>query len=110
MELKNKELLSALNECITACNHCAGACLNEGDVNMMADCIKSDLDCADMCTLLARFIARGSAHAKQLLQECIEICEACAAECEKHADHMEHCKHCAEACRKCAEACKNTQL
>lgn len=106
MEQINKQLLSALNECIAACNHCAASCLAEDDVTMMADCIRTDLDCADMCTLVAKFVARNSAHAQHVLDVCIEICDACAKECEKHADHHEHCKQCAEACRKCAEACK----
>ena len=103
---QHKELLTVLNECIAACNHCAFACLSEPDVTPMAACIKSDLDCADICTLVAKLVARGSEHAKHLMNECIEVCEACAAECEKHAHHMDHCKECAEACRKCAEACR----
>lgn len=103
--MKNNEaLLKALSDCINACNHCAGACLQEQDVQMMAECIRTDLDCADMCTLVARYVARGSEHAQHLLEECIEICEQCAAECEKH--NMEHCQACARACRACVEACK----
>ena len=103
---ENKQLLDALHACIAACDHCATACLEEENVKDMAACIKSDLDCADICALTARLIARGSAHGKHLLKECIEVCEACAAECEKHADHMDHCRECAEACRRCAEACR----
>lgn len=110
MKELNTELLSALNNCINACNHCAASCLQEQDVKMMVECIKTDLDCADICTLVAKLVARGSAHAQHLLKECIEVCEACAAECEKHAEHMEHCRACAETCRKCAEACRNAQL
>ena len=102
----NSALLKALQNCITACDHCAYACLQESDVTAMANCIKTDIDCADFCSLVVRFVARGSEHAKHILQECVEICEACAAECEKHAHHMEHCRACAEACRKCAEACR----
>lgn len=103
---QNRELLTILNECIAACEHCAAACLGEADVTAMADCIRTDIDCADVCNLVARLTARGSVHGKHLLQECIEVCEACAAECEKHAHHMDHCRECAEACRRCAEACR----
>lgn len=104
-KLKN-ELLEALQNCITECNHCATACLNESDVKMLRKCIKLDLDCADICSLGAVLSARESEYANQILKECAKICKACAEECEKHT-HMEHCKRCAEACRKCAEACKN---
>lgn len=104
--LENQELLKALNDCTAACNHCAASCLAESDVKMMAGCIRSDWDCATICSLTAQFVARGSVHTKQLLELCIAICEVCAEECEKHAEHAEHCKACAEACRKCAEACK----
>lgn len=101
---KNHELLNALYNCVSECNHCATACLDELDVQMLTRCIKLNLSCADVCQLTATLIARGSEHGNHLLQECAEICEACAEECEKH-DHMEHCRSCAEVCRICAEAC-----
>ena len=101
---QNKQLMGALNNCAAECNHCATACLDEQDVKMLAKCIKLDIDCADICTLTATLIARGSEHAGHLKKECAEICNACAAECEKHT-HMAHCKTCAEACRACAQAC-----
>lgn len=102
--LQNKTLMDALNNCAAACNHCAIACLEEQDVKMLAKCIKLDLDCSDICSLTAKLLARGSEHAKHLLKECVEVCNACADECEKHA-HMQHCKTCTEACRACAKAC-----
>lgn len=107
-QVKNEKLLNALNNCIAACNHCTTACLDEQNVQMLANCIKLDIDCAAICTLLASLVARGSVHANHLLKECEEVCNACATECEKHAMHHDHCKACAEACKACAEACKTT--
>lgn len=102
----NQELLNALNRCAATCNHCAAACLEEGDMKMLARCIKLDIDCAEFCQITASFITRGSEHAAHLLKECADICQSCADECEKHAQHgMDHCRECAEACRECAEAC-----
>ncbi len=72
---------------------------------MMANCIRTDRDCADICRLTAAFLARGSVHGKHLLRECIEICRACGEECAKH--HHDHCQQCAEACFRCAEACES---
>ena len=105
---KNQGLIDALNNCAAACNHCATACLDEQDVKMLARCIKLDRDCADLCQLVASFVARGSEHAEHLMAECAELCEACAEECEKHTAHgMQHCRECAEACRRCAEHCRD---
>ncbi len=101
---ENKSLIDALNNCAAVCNHCISACLEEDDVKMLADCLKLNIDCAEICSLIPGFLARGSVHAKHLLPECADICNACAEECEKHT-HMEHCKECAEACRACADAC-----
>lgn len=107
---ENKELLNALTNCAAECNHCATACLDEQDVKMLANCIKLDIDCAEICTIAAGFVSRNSSHARHILAECADICNACADECEKHAKHgMEHCKTCAEACRKCAEACSQME-
>lgn len=105
MKTRDKELLAILAQCADACNHCSTACLEEKDVVLLAACIRLDMDCAQICTLTAAFISRGSGHARHLMRECAEICRQCAEECGKHA-HMEHCKRCAEACRRCAEACK----
>ena len=103
MKNQNSQLLTTLAECVAACNYCSTACLEEADPKMMANCIKLDMDCAQICELTAAFISRGSAHADHIKKECAEICKKCAEECGKH--NNEHCKACAEACKKCAEAC-----
>lgn len=102
---KNMGLIEALNRCAIECSHCAMACLDERDVNMLSNCIKLDLDCAEICRTVSSLLSRGSEHGEHLLKECIEICHACADECEKHS-HMDHCKRCAEECRHCAEECE----
>ncbi|MBI3520632.1 MAG: four-helix bundle copper-binding protein [Bacteroidetes bacterium] len=101
---KNQEVISLLNQCAVACNHCLTACLEEKDIQMMAKCIKLDIDCAQICSLTASLISRGSEHGGHILKECVEICNKCAEECSKH--QLDHCMECAEACRKCSEACR----
>lgn len=99
--------LEALLDCAAHCRLCADACLSEDDVASMVGCIRSDLDCATICSAAAEVIARpGSSGApwRQLLEVCIAMCESCAEECGAH-DHA-HCQECAEACRRCAEACR----
>ncbi len=105
MHAQNQHLLDALHDCLAVCEQCATACLSEQDVQMMVSCIRLDRDCADLCALTARFVARDSAHAAHLLTLCADICQACAAECGKHA-HMAHCKDCAAACLRCEQACR----
>lgn len=101
---QNESVLDALYRCISACELCATACLQEEDVPMMVPCIRLDRDCADICRLTAAFIARSSDHAKHVIKECIEICRKCAEECGQHKH--DHCQKCAAACRACAEACQ----
>lgn len=104
MPQQNHSLLQALAVCVAACEYCASSCLQEKDVQKMARCIQLDRDCADICALVARFVARNSEHAQHLLQECADICRACGEECAKHP--MDHCQECADACRRCEEACR----
>jgi hypothetical protein len=80
-----------------ACNHCFDACLKEDDVKMMAECIRLDRECAEVCAVLEQAAARNSPFVPQLAQ-------VCAEECRKHDD--QHCQDCAEACSKCAEVCR----
>lgn len=102
--IKNQECIRACEQCAEECEHCASACLQEQDVKMMAKCIALDRDCADICGLAARWMARGSDYAKSLCRLCAEVCRACAAECRKHK--MEHCQRCADACERCAKECE----
>lgn len=74
----------------------------------MRACIRTDLDCADVCATTARMLARTGTGPVVLAQlaACVEACRACAVECERHAGHHEHCRECAAACRVCADACE----
>lgn len=105
--MDNEQLIEILNKCAATCSYCAAACLGEDDVKMMTDCIRLDMDCADICRTTVGLLARGSKHGKHLLKECIEICDLCAAECAKHAGKMDHCRECAEVCRDCRAACED---
>ncbi len=102
--MKNQTLIDALNHCIAACNYCASECLGEEDVKMMAQCIRTDIICAEICRATAKLVAMESTSAKELVLLCQKVCSECAEECGKH--QHEHCQKCAEACRKCEEACR----
>lgn len=99
----HQQLIEKLLNCISACEHCATACLHEDDVQMMTRCISLDWDCADICAQATRLLQRDSEIGHQYLLLCEEICRLCAEECGKH--QHDHCQQCAEACRICADAC-----
>lgn len=101
--MKNSKLIEALNNCVTHCNHCADACLDEGDIKMMVDCIRTDRACAEICSTTANLLASNYKDVRGMVEQCRDICKKCADVCAKH-DHK-HCQECADACRKCEEAC-----
>ncbi|SDP14094.1 four-helix bundle copper-binding protein [Halobacillus aidingensis] len=101
---KYQDLIQKLHVCMEACNHCYDACLKEEDVKMMAECIRTDRECADICGYLEQAISRNSPFVSEFAGVCAKICQACGDECKKH-DHQ-HCQDCAKACYECAEACK----
>ncbi|HSL69519.1 MAG TPA: four-helix bundle copper-binding protein [Longimicrobiales bacterium] len=105
-----RRCIEACAECAQTCTVCADACLAERNVQKMVNCIRLNLDCADVChvtgTLMTRPSHRDAPALRAQLEACLEICRACADECDHHAPQMEHCRICAEACRACADACE----
>lgn len=103
-------LVQAATACAHTCTTCADACLEEEDPTPLRACIRTNLDCADICAATSRLVARPGRQDPKLLhaqlEACAAACRTCAEECERHADRMEHCGICAESCRECAEACE----
>lgn len=103
-------LVKAAAECTYTCTTCADACLEEDDPVAMRACIRLNLDCAEICSVTAKLIARPGEQDPKLLQAqldaCVTACRACAEECAKHAGEHDHCRICAESCRECADACE----
>ena len=103
------ECLEACGECASVCNACADACLGEDMLGDLVACIRTDLDCAEICavtsSVLSRTATTGPATAA-LLHACVAACAACAEECQQHASMHEHCRICADACRRCLNACE----
>jgi hypothetical protein len=96
--------------CTEVCASCADACLAEADVKKLVSCIRTNLDCADLCGTVVQVLCRQTepktefVHA--LLQAVVQGVRDCADECEQHATHHEHCRICALACRSCEERCQ----
>ncbi|NYZ17521.1 four-helix bundle copper-binding protein [Azospirillum sp. RWY-5-1] len=109
----NDALIRCIEDCYScaqACTACADACLAEDMVAELRQCIRLNLDCADLCTATGSIATRrtGSNEAviRLTVQACTEACRICAEECERHAAMHEHCRICAESCRRCETACR----
>ena len=102
--LASSSLIQAASDCAAACDHCASSCIRDGSAEKMKECIRLDLDCADLCRLVASLAARDSGFVARLARDLDEVCEACAMECSKHEQY--HTQQCALACHRCATACR----
>ncbi len=113
---KDDALIRCIEECYAcgqACGVCADACLGETMVAQLTQCIRLDLDCADVCFATGAVVSRQTGSNKDvisaMLSACETACRACAVECERHGSHHEHCRICAEACRSCERACSEAK-
>jgi len=104
------ECIEACFACAQACTACADACLSEDAVAELTHCIRTDLDCADLCEAVGRMLSRRTAYDVNVddafLEACASVCGACAEACATHAGTHEHCRICAEACERCERACR----
>lgn len=106
-----EKLTTCIEECIAcaqACTACADACLSEGMPAELAKCIRTNMDCADICNATASVLSRHTGYdaniTRAIVQACATACKACGDECGRHT-HMEHCRLCSESCRSCETAC-----
>lgn len=108
------EAVSHIALCAQVCTSCADACLAEPTVDELIQCIRLNLDCADVCATTSRVLARQTGTdpslTRELLAVCATACRVCAEECERHAAMHEHCRICAEHCRRCVEVCERAMV
>jgi hypothetical protein len=102
--------IEACFECAQSCTACADACLSEDTVADLTKCIRTNLDCADICATTGNVLSRHTGYdaniTRALLEACRTACKACGDECEQHSGMHEHCRVCAETCRRCKTACQ----
>jgi hypothetical protein len=103
--------IDACRACLVSCTSCADACIGGYDPKAMAECIRTDLDCADICAatiaVLTRQTNTNAAVQRAQLQAMVAACKACGDTCMSHADKHEHCKLCGQTCRECEQACND---
>lgn len=114
INLDRRRLASAIDTliaCSQACTACADACLGEEAVAELTKCIRTNLDCADICATTARVLSRHTGYdaniSRTMLEACMMANRSCGDECSSHADAHEHCRVCADACRAAEQACRD---
>lgn len=103
--------VTACLECSLACTACSDACMAESDIAELVKCIRTDLDCADMCDATVKVLTRQTAYdlvvIRSVVSACLTTIIACAEECERHAAHHKHCEISGQVCRRAELACRD---
>lgn len=99
------DAVDRLYECAGVCLACADACSAETDPQMIVKslkCRRMDQDCADLCTVAARVIARQTGYDAPTTFAVVDATRAalraCADACDEMGE-MDHCALCATVCR-----------
>ena len=71
---KLQECIEACFECAQACTACADACLSEDMVAELTTCIRTNLDCADVCETAGRVLSRHTGYDAQGMRR--RVCSA----------------------------------
>jgi hypothetical protein len=106
------QLDEKMQACIKDCLACATVCeqtmaysLRQGGKHAAPDHIQLLADCAEMCLMSARMMARGSSFHSRHCALCAQVCKACEESCEEFGNDAQM-KACADACRTCHDACR----
>jgi hypothetical protein len=101
-----KRCIQLCQECHASCIQMIDHCLRLGGRYATPDHLRLLMDCAQMCTTTADFMARESSFHDRTCGLCSELCRRCASSCEQVAGDDQMVKQCAELCRRCAGSCE----
>ena len=71
----NEALIRCIEECYScaqACTSCADACLAEDMVQQLRQCIRFNLDCADVCAATGAVATRRTGSNEQVIRSMLE--------------------------------------
>lgn len=97
-------VLQAIQNCEAVCEFTEYSILQMGGASHRIEQLRLLRDCADICTLTAKYIARCSIFAKNIALLCAQICEVCGNHCLHHPD--EQSQRCGQICLHCAQICR----
>jgi len=97
-------VLNTVQECEALCEYTEHCVLQMKQATRRKEQLRLLRDCADICTLTAKYIARCSMFAQSTAALCAHICEICGNHCLQHPDELSQqcgrmCLHCAQQCR-----------
>lgn len=101
-----KRCIQLCQDCHALCTQLIGHCLELGGRHAAPNHIRLLMDCAQMCTTAADYMARGSSLHDRTCVLCSEICRLCAESCDQIQGDNQLVKQCAEMCRRCADSCE----
>ncbi|CAH2214938.1 four-helix bundle copper-binding protein [Tepidibacter aestuarii] len=96
------DLLETLQECEATCEHMTTFIKKKYPKRKLQLILLRD--CADICGLTAKYIARQSPFARDAARLCANICYRCGMECAKYPDRES--QRCSKICLNCARECQ----
>ncbi|MFC0210069.1 four-helix bundle copper-binding protein [Chelativorans intermedius] len=76
------------DSCAQTCTACAEACLAESTVDQLRQCIRLNLDCADICMATGAMASRRTGSNVEVLRAAIQACSEAFADAVKSAKAM----------------------
>lgn len=101
-----RRCIQLCQDCHAICIQMIGHCLRIGGRHAAPDHIRLLMDCAQICTISADYMARESSFHDRTCIVCSEICRRCAESCGLIAGDNQLMRQCAELCRRCSESCE----
>ncbi|MBB6215424.1 hypothetical protein HNQ80_001513 [Anaerosolibacter carboniphilus] len=102
--MHHEQLIRTIQDCEVICEHMIAYLKHMPDVHTRVVQLHLLRDCADICGLTAKYIARNSTFAKHIANICVCICEVCGGECARFSDPKS--QNCARVCLHCAQQCR----
>lgn len=100
----NQSLLQMVQHCEATCENTEFAVLQMCGAANRTEQLRLLRDCADICTLMAKYLARCSHFSRNLAALCAHICEICGNHCLQHPDEVS--QRCGQTCLHCAQQCR----
>lgn len=100
---RNERLVQTVQDCEATCEHMAMHILSLPDVRSRATQGALLRECADICGLTAKILARNSVVDRQIADFCARIARSCGNECAKFSDAMS--QQCSRVCLETAGEC-----
>ncbi|WP_019413471.1 four-helix bundle copper-binding protein [Paenisporosarcina sp. TG20] len=101
-QIQHHQVLETVQKCEVICES-TEYCILQMKGSHRKEQLRLLRDCADICTLTAKYIARCSLFAKSIACLCAQICEFCGKHCLQHPD--EQSQICGQMCLHCAQEC-----